>query len=253
MFEIGNSLREARLRQGIDFPEAEQGTKIRGRYLRALEDEQFDLLPAETYVRGFLRTYAEFLGLDGQLYVDEYNSRYVTGDEEPPLRPRRSSARPRHHRRVESSAILLAIGAIALVTALVFAAWRFGGNGHEAAIPNLAKTKTVAKHTVARHKRHHVRRHRKTVTAAHLILTAASGNCWLEVHAGSASGPLLYQGTLEQGQTQRFVKRRLWINVGAPENLAVRLNGKARRLRARGYPEVVIVTARGITPAKPTA
>ena len=86
MFEIGNSLREARLRQGLDFPEIEQRTKIRGKYLRALEEEQFDLLPGQTYVKGFLRSYSEYLGLDGQLYVDEFNSRYVTGEEEPPLR-----------------------------------------------------------------------------------------------------------------------------------------------------------------------
>src|SRR5215217_3379685 len=81
MFEIGTSLREARLRQQLDFPELEQATKIRGKYLRALEDEQFDVLPAQTYVKGFLRSYAEYLGLDGQLYVDEYNSRFVVGEE----------------------------------------------------------------------------------------------------------------------------------------------------------------------------
>src|SRR5919201_1815547 len=83
MFEIGNSLREARLRRHVDFAQAELATKIRGKYLRALEDEQFDVLPAQTYVKGFLRTYAEYLGLDGQLYVDEYNSRFVVGEEEP--------------------------------------------------------------------------------------------------------------------------------------------------------------------------
>ena len=91
MFEIGNSLREARLRQHLDFPELEQATKIRARYLRALEDEEFDTLPAETYVKGFLRAYAEYLGLDGQLYVDEYNSRYVVGEEDAPFRPRRAA------------------------------------------------------------------------------------------------------------------------------------------------------------------
>src|SRR5947208_13298893 len=95
VFEIGNSLREARLRQGLDFPEIEQGTKIRGKYLRALEDEQFEVLPAQTYVKGFLRSYAEYLGLDGQLYVDEYNSRFVVGEEETPARPRRSAPRSR--------------------------------------------------------------------------------------------------------------------------------------------------------------
>ena len=80
MFEIGNSLREARVRRGTDFAQAELATKIRGKYLRALEDEQFALLPAQTYVKGFLRTYAEYLGLDGQLYVDEFNSRFATGE-----------------------------------------------------------------------------------------------------------------------------------------------------------------------------
>ena len=94
MFEIGNSLREARLRQHLDFPEIEQATKIRGKYLRALEDEQFEILPAQTYVKGFLRSYAEYLGLDGQLYVDEYNSRFVVGEEEAPARPRRSAPPP---------------------------------------------------------------------------------------------------------------------------------------------------------------
>ena len=91
MFEIGNSLREARERRGLDFAQAELATKIRGKYLRALEDEQFAVLPAQTYVKGFLRTYAEYLGLDGQLYVDEFNSRFVSGEEHEP-RVRRSAA-----------------------------------------------------------------------------------------------------------------------------------------------------------------
>ena len=96
MFEIGNSLREARERRGIDFAQAELATKIRGKYLRALEDEQFAMLPAQTYVKGFLRTYAEYLGLDGQLYVDEFNSRFVSGGDEHEPRVRRSQAtRPR--------------------------------------------------------------------------------------------------------------------------------------------------------------
>ena len=97
MFEIGSSLKEARLRQGLDFPEIETGTKIRGKYLNALEEERFDVLPGETYIKGFLRTYAEYLGLDGQLYVDEFNSRYVAPDEK---RCRRFACGARHRRAV---------------------------------------------------------------------------------------------------------------------------------------------------------
>src|SRR6266545_3232486 len=104
MFEIGSSLREARERQEITLPQVEAGTKIRGKYLRALEEERFDQLPAETYVKGFLRTYAEYLGLDGQLYVDEYNSRYVATVEEPPIRARRT-VRTRRARRMQSGGL----------------------------------------------------------------------------------------------------------------------------------------------------
>ena len=122
MFELGNSLREARLRRGIEFAQVEQATKIRGKYLRALEDEQFEALPSQTYVKGFLRTYAEYLGLDGQLYVDEYNSRFVTGEDAEPG-PRRSKARPEPRtRKLETNIVLLALAAIAVVTIVVISA-----------------------------------------------------------------------------------------------------------------------------------
>src|SRR3954468_19297473 len=144
MFEIGSSLREARLRQGLDFPELEQTTKIRGKYLRALEDEQFDVLPAQTYVKGFLRNYAEFLGLDGQLYVDEYNSRYVV-DPEDVFRPRRNYPRARQQRRLESRVVLLALLGIAALTALVIVAWKFGGGNGTAVLPTVTgSTDTTA-------------------------------------------------------------------------------------------------------------
>src|SRR6188472_2819457 len=134
MFEIGNSLREARVRQQLELGEVELATKIRARYLRALEEESFDALPAQTYVKGFVRTYADYLGLDGQLYVDEFNVRYGTGDEimergvrsSPGPRPRPRQRRRR--RKLESNVIWLTLIGIAVITALVIAAWRFSGD-----------------------------------------------------------------------------------------------------------------------------
>src|ERR1700716_3362824 len=125
MFEIGNSLREARIRQGLDYPQVELATKIRAKYIRALEEEHFEVLPSGTYVKGFLRSYAEFLGLDGQLYVDEYNSRFVVGEEEPQSRPRRSAPPPRGV-QVQARVVLLTLLGIAAVTALVIVAWTRG-------------------------------------------------------------------------------------------------------------------------------
>src|SRR3954454_7068449 len=76
MPEIGETLREARMRRRIDMTEVETATKIRGKYLRALENEEWDLLPGPTFVKSFLRTYAEALGLDARLLLEEYKLRH---------------------------------------------------------------------------------------------------------------------------------------------------------------------------------
>ena len=83
---------------------------------------------------------------------------------------------------------------------------------------------------------------------ANLLLRAVRGNCWIEVRLGDAAGKLLYEGTLEKGQAQRFVGRKLWLNAGVPENLAVKLNGDAVTVGG-GRPVVVVITANSIAPA----
>jgi helix-turn-helix protein len=238
VFEIGNSLREARLRQGLDFPEIEQGTKIRGKYLRALEDEHFDVLPAQTYVKGFLRSYAEYLGLDGQLYVDEYNSRFVVGEEEPQSRPRRS-APPSRGVQVQSRVVLLTLLGIAAVTALVIVAWT-RGEPPSATPVGLGTSKSTTHQTA-------VPPATPTVQVR-LLVKASRGPCWLQVHKSSATGPILFQGTLDQGQKQLFTARKLWITLDRPENLVTVLNGRTRRLPVGGV-KTLVVTPRGIRAA----
>ncbi|PWU20730.1 MAG: hypothetical protein C5B48_12165 [Candidatus Rokuibacteriota bacterium] len=214
MFEIGSSLRAARERQGLDLYEVEQAVKIRAKYLRALEEEDFDVLPAQTYVRGFLQAYADFLGLDGQLYVDEYTSRFVV-DEYAPRRVRKVKVRRQPYPRVERNIVVVALVGIAVVTSLIIAAWKFGGGGPQS-VPNLPRVNPSA--TPA--KRHAAR------VRANLAIKAVRGSSLLQVRAGASVGRLLYQGTLERGQVQQFSARRLWMNVGSPENLQLRLNGR---------------------------
>ena len=163
MFEIGNSLREARVRKGLGFPEVELATKIRGKYLRALEEEDFEILPGDTYVRGFLRAYAEHLGLDGQLYVDEYLSRFGVNwrEELPPQRVRRAGGA--RQRTVERRAVLLALAGIAAVTVLVFVAWKFGGVDLSRSTPSVVSTTASSKVAprqarAARRRQGHLRR-----------------------------------------------------------------------------------------------
>jgi len=81
MADIGSLLRETRIRNKIDITTVEEATKIRAKYLRALENEEWILLPGPTYVKTFLRTYAQFLGLDPHLLVEEYSARFEEPEE----------------------------------------------------------------------------------------------------------------------------------------------------------------------------
>jgi hypothetical protein len=242
VFEIGNSLREARLRQQMEFPELEHATKIRAKYLRALEDERFELLPSHTYIKGFLRTYADQIGLDGQLYVDEYNSRYVMGDDESPVRARRvPAARRRRSERRESSVVLLALTSIAVVTALVIAAWRFG-DAERPQVPGLGNT-GPARTAVAP-------KAQGNVTLE--VIATKRGGSFVDVRRGDAIGVEEFSGTVERGQAQRFVGKVLWLRVETPENVIVRRNGNRVRLPAALKTRGVFVTSKRIVPAQPT-
>jgi hypothetical protein len=231
VFEIGNSLREARLRQNLELTDAELATKIRGKYLRALEEEQFDVLPAQTYIKGFLRTYAEWLGLDGQLYVDEYNSRYVTGEDELPYRPRRGGA-TRVRRRSDSKAVVYALAGIAVVTALVIVAWRYGGSDERPAIADLGQTQATTP---------------RKAPAPSIVLRAVRGDSLVTVRTGSARGKQVFQGTIERGRAEHFTSRRLWISARPPANLRVTINGKPVRLPRGGTAQDLLVTAKGVS------
>jgi cytoskeleton protein RodZ len=240
MFEIGTSLREARLRQGLDFPEIEQGTKIRGKYLRALEDEQFDVLPAQTYVKGFLRSYAEYLGLDGQLYVDEYNSRFVVGGEdERPARPRRSPP-PSRGVRVQSRVLMLTLLGIALVTALVIVAWTRGEPQKEDLFgvnqqPTVATPpKTTPKATAQR-------------TGVRLVVNADTGSSWIMVQRNPPSGPVIFKNWIDLGRTLVFGGRTLRLEATTPHALVLTANGK--RVQIPDGVRAVMVGPDGLTAA----
>jgi len=214
VFEIGSSLREARVRQHLDFEELEARTKVRAKYLRFLEEERFEQLPGHAYTKGFLQVYADALGLDGRLYVDEYNMRYVGGEEaSTPRVPRAPVGRQRRRHRRESGTVGIALAAILLVTALVIAAWRFGG--HDEPQVEGVNAPTVRKAASVK----------QTATHQQVTVTvrAVAGPSFMEVRAGN--GRPLYTGTLERGQTQRFTKKTLSLSVDRPHNVVVKVNG----------------------------
>jgi cytoskeletal protein RodZ len=195
VFEIGNSLREARLRQGYELPRVEADTKIRAKYLKALEEEHFEVLPGETYVKGFLRTYAEYLGLDGILVV---------------------------------------------------VAWKFGSSGPGTSTGPPPSALSSGDSTGTTTEQGPTAPPQSKNKKTRLVLYAEGGDCWLRIRSRSATGKLLYEGTLQAGQTQRFVDdKRIWLQLGAPAYLKATVNGKQIRNMPEG-PAVAVIQADGL-------
>jgi cytoskeletal protein RodZ len=213
VFEIGHSLREARERQGLGYPEIELATKIRAKYIRALEEEDFTSIPGDAYIRGFLRSYAEYLGLDGDVYVDEYASRFITSwrDELPPRAERRRI--PRRERPIERRAVLLALAGIAIVAVLVFVAFR-GSSTHK---PGAGTGKS---------------RQQSSGSTRGLVLSGVGRGTYVEVRRNRASGKVDLQGTVAAGETDKLAGNRFYLLVRRPGGLHVTLDGRAVALPA---------------------
>lgn len=236
MLEIGSSLREARRRRNVELADVEKATRIRVQQLVALEQERFEQLPPDPYRRSFLREYADFLGLDADLYTSEYDFRFH------PPEPRLPSPPPRRRAGLDKRLFLAGgvLAAAALIGLGVWALGRSGGKGSSA--PPVTEPTTTAQAPVST----------QAATPAPpprtLLLTAARGNCWLLVRVGSSSGPIVYQQTLQSGHTLRFgLHRTLWIRIGAPWNLDATVGKSSVTLPT--HIADVVATAAGLQPA----
>ncbi len=250
MFEIGGSLREARLKRNLTPADVQKAIRIRDRYLQALEEERWQLLPGDAYVKGFLRTYADYLGLDGNLYVDEYNNRFARPDEQPHLVPERFARTGTHFGGVGFLRPLVAVGVIVAIVAAV-AAWQLSGSSSpKRSTPPTTSVSTTTTSAQTTTKKTHRKKHVSVALPSRAVLVASRANCWLWIRSGSANGPTVYEATLLQGKTLPVNLKNgpVWIDVGNPSALDVRLGGRL----ASGLPNQagnVLLTRRGITPA----
>ncbi len=261
MFEIGSTLRQARERRRLGLDQVEAETKIRARYLRALEDEQFDLLPGPAYIKGFLRTYAEYLDLDGTLFVDEYNSRFSDPyrDEEV-IFPRRRSMPPRDRRnRRDSNVVLIALAGIVAVAVLVAVAFMYPsdrppGTAEVPPTESSVSAPTVDDDTIPdpvnpalpalvedEERRNAESEAAGTTTAPEaprrkpvkIVVRATEGDCWVSVYEGvKGEGEPLFADTLNpngpnKGRTRSWQSRKGFvIEIGRPANAEVLVNNK---------------------------
>lgn len=217
------------MRARIDISDIEAQTKIRAKYLRALENEEWDLLPGPTFVKSFLKTYAEALELDAKLLVDEYKLRHERLSEVE-LQPINAAALGRERRRqtpVLPPWVLIGVIFLGLFVAL----WVLGNTGDDppdgAAAP--AETTTTDRPPPPPPPAQQPARPR---TAS--LRIEATGPVYVCLKAGDRT--LVDGRTLQAGQrTRTFRSQRFRLTVG---NNAVRLriNGRARSVATSDDP-----------------
>lgn len=247
MAEIGETLRDARMRARIDISEIEAQTKIRAKYLRAIENEEWDLLPGPTYVKSFLRTYAEALGLDARMLVEEYKLRHerLADDQLRPIGPPGAARNARAP--VGGPPRLLIVGGI--VALLLGALWIVGSMGGDDAEPLAPVTSTqpqtqVPTATAPRTTTAATPRRSPRVVTLQVIPTGEVYVCL--VAAGNRT--LVPGVVLQPGQaTRTFRSRRFLINLGNGD-AQLRINGRVREVPASSDAIGYVITRLGRRP-----
>jgi hypothetical protein len=228
MPEIGATLREARMRARIDVSEIEAQTKIRAKYLRALENEEWDLLPGPTFVKSFLRTYADALGLDSKALLEQYRLSHerLTEVELQPIMPpsRRDRERAARPRPGGGPLFLTAVVVFVVVIALAIYGIIAGGGSNKA--NNAAAPPTA-------HVSHRSHRHRTTASAspgrAHTSVVElqikATGPVWVCLLA--RGNRTLINGVIltPANPVQTYRSSRFAVTLGNSA-AALRLNGQ---------------------------
>jgi len=255
MPEIGETLREARMRERIDVSEIEAKTKIRAKYLRALENEEWDLLPGPTFVKSFLRTYATALGLDGKALVEEYRLNYERPSEPP--EPIVSSPRKVRVPRGSSTGAgpsrgyMALVGIVGVVIVLLIVGLVSGGGKSGSTRSTSTRTDTTAKHEAVHkgsaHRAGGASANATTVVSLSLRATGTVYVCLL----GEGGKRLINGQTLEAGaRTPTFHAKRFALTLGN-NAVALTLDGTPRAVPASSGAIGYTITKAGRQPLAP--
>jgi Helix-turn-helix domain len=237
MPDIGATLQEARMRARIDISEVEAATKIRAKYLRAIENEEWDMLPGPTFVKSFLRTYADYLGIDGKLLVEEYKLRHEPPPSEAELQSLGAPVGPRRLRPPRPPRIprgwIVGLSLVGLLVLLIV----LGSVGDEG-----DETPVATEATQTRPRRPARPRPRPVPTVARLTLIP-TGEVYVCLR--NSADKLLVNTTLtaESGQ-QSFRSRRFRLTVGN-SNLNMRINGRQLSVEPSATATTFEITPRG--------
>ena len=243
--ETGQILRQAREKKGLTLEQAEEKTKIRRKYIEALENEKYEVLPGSVYVKAFIKTYARYLDLNGDLLVEGLNNEIVdTGSASEDgegiksdtqetsrdrLAKRRSARKTEKKVSVSDSNIIpakirryltMAVGVV-IVIALIW------GISYRISSPFMAEKPNQAEQVKPENKDKETNRNEEQNTEMQKVvlkLDVTSDKSWMQV---KVDGSTAFEGTLEEGQSKNFTAQdNMWVRLGNSGAVQVYVNGK---------------------------
>lgn len=234
MTDIGNTLREARIRRKIEISAVEDAIKIRSKYLRALEAEEFDALPEPAYVKTFLRTYAIYLGLDPHPLVDKYRDQFEKIEEYEPA-PLQTIPEPRERMSLRMQPprwtllAALMVGLVALLTILYITGADESDEGQSSKQATNAKTSSKMRSGSTKSKGRKTGREgvgsKRNAETSRLTLVAKN-RVWVCL-VDADGNPKITSDTLEAGETKGPFKSKFFRASFGNGSVEVKVNGKS--------------------------
>lgn len=226
MESIGEALKNARLEKGFTFEQIENDTKIQRRYLEAMENEQWDILPGQVYLKSFFRTYSRYVGISETYYYQLMNEQIA--------RPT-----PKHHAKKINIKVSPQVKTRIILT--LVAIFLLGGTSYfykqYLALPEIPE---VTENTpgIAEPGQEDVvlpgvddtgqiepTDEPVKIEAMTLVLKCVNSPCWVRVKDGN--NQTLYEGTMNVDQEKQFENlQKFSIRLGNAKSMQVMINGK---------------------------
>jgi cytoskeletal protein RodZ len=221
-FGIGERLREAREAKGVSLDEVANQTRIPVRHLQHIEHEEWDALPAITYCIGFVRSYANTIGLDGAEMGRELRDRLGGSRSRAPAPEYYQPADPS---RVPPRSLALIAAVIIVVAIIAYAIWRSSlDDADEPASVTLPVPEAQAP---AQPQPGAAQPLQPQAVAGQPVTLAATEEVWLRIEDGGG-GPALFQGILAPGQRFQVpsTAQRPMLRTGRPQVLRIQVGAR---------------------------
>lgn len=250
MAGIGETLKRTREEKGISLDQAEEDTKIRKRYLKALEDEEYDIIPGMVYAKGFLKNYANYLGLNAEELMIEYKllnkPNRETSEEKPDITV--TITKKRAARRLNRKIYRLTV-IVAALSILIFALYTMisgstednknkigkSGNGpqqteqnkqikqNNITPPNQSSNSQKQPENTSPDQNND--KGMQTSGSVSIVLSAKDQSCWAKV---TVDGHTVYTGNIKPGTAKTFQGReRIKFRLGNAGAVDVTVNGQS--------------------------